>query len=73
MPVDRGYTAKDADGFTVPSSQPTRGKRKSTNPKAVKSYMPNACSIDSIVNCIDAVLSDPNVGECWELFWYSRR
>ena len=67
--VDRGYTAKDAkdaDGFTVTSSQPTRWKCKFTSPKAGKSYIPSARSIDSIINCMDAVLSDPNVGESFQ-------
>ena len=64
MSADRGgYTTRDADGFTVPSSQPIRGNGKLTNHKAGKSYTPSARSIDSIVNSIDALLNDPNVDE----------
>lgn len=42
MYAERGYKATDADGFVVPSSQPTIGNGKHTKPEAGKSSMANA-------------------------------
>ena len=60
MSADRGYTTKGAEGFAVPPSQLTKGRGNPTKPKAGKSSMPSARSIDSIVDCVDAMLPVPS-------------